>query len=67
MDLNVISFFYKIPEDMENFTVTLLNAAGGARLGKVLNASLRINKNDDPIYFSGKDFTIYIKHALNDW
>lgn len=40
---------------MENFTVTVLNATGGARLGKILNANLQINKNDDPIYFSGKD------------
>lgn len=39
---------------MENFTITLLNATGGARLGNSLIASLSINKNDDPIYFSGK-------------
>uniref|UniRef100_A0A667YA34 Adhesion G-protein coupled receptor V1 n=1 Tax=Myripristis murdjan TaxID=586833 RepID=A0A667YA34_9TELE len=38
--------------DMENFTITLINATGGARLGNVLNASLQINKNDDPIYFA---------------
>lgn len=40
---------------MENFTITVLNATGGARLGNILNAYLQINKNDDPIYFSGKD------------
>lgn len=51
--------FLKIPEDMENFTITLLNATGGARLGNILSASLWINKNDDPIYFSGKNPTIY--------
>lgn len=40
---------------MENFTITLLNATGGARLGNILSVSLWINKNDDPIYFSGKN------------
>lgn len=47
---------------MENFTITLLNATGGARLGNILHANLQINKNDDPIYFSGKDvvqITVY--------
>uniref|UniRef100_A0A3Q2DXJ8 Adhesion G-protein coupled receptor V1 n=1 Tax=Cyprinodon variegatus TaxID=28743 RepID=A0A3Q2DXJ8_CYPVA len=42
----------EIPEDKENFTITLYNATGGARLGDVLSANLWINKNDDPIYFS---------------
>lgn len=50
--------FFKIPEDKENFTITLLNATGGARLGNSLSASLSINKNDDPIYFSGKFLTL---------
>lgn len=54
----ILMFLFKIPEDMENFTITVLNATGGARLGNILNASLQINKNDDPIYFSGKD-TVY--------
>ena len=44
----------QIPEELENFTITLLNATGGARLGDNLNATLHINKNDDPIYFAGK-------------
>lgn len=44
----------QIPEDTENFSITVLNATGGARLGNFVNASLQINKNDDPIYFSGK-------------
>lgn len=39
---------------MENFTITVLNSTGGARLGNKLTANLQINKNDDPIYFSGK-------------
>lgn len=51
--------FFKIPEDKENFTIKLLNATGGARLGNTVIATLCINKNDDPIYFSGKDSTIY--------
>ncbi|XP_067885769.1 adhesion G-protein coupled receptor V1 [Heterodontus francisci] len=40
-----------IPEEIETFTVLLWNTTGGARLGSVLNTTLRINKNDDPIYF----------------
>uniref|UniRef100_A0A3B4V3U8 Adhesion G-protein coupled receptor V1 n=1 Tax=Seriola dumerili TaxID=41447 RepID=A0A3B4V3U8_SERDU len=51
-NLTLFSVPDEIPEDMENFTITLLNATGGARLGNLLNASLHINKNDDPIYFS---------------
>ncbi|XP_056276017.1 adhesion G-protein coupled receptor V1 [Pseudoliparis swirei] len=51
-NLTVFSIPDEIPEDMENFTITVLNATGGARLGNVLNASLQINKNDDSIYFS---------------
>ncbi|MCI4392676.1 hypothetical protein PGIGA_G00148550 [Pangasianodon gigas] len=42
----------EVPEDVEKFTITLINATGGARLGNILNASLQINKNDDPIYFA---------------
>lgn len=52
---------------MENFTITLLNATGGARLGNLLNANLQINKNDDPIYFSGNSFIflyVYMKDHL---
>ncbi|KAI5088303.1 G-protein coupled receptor 98 isoform X2, partial [Silurus meridionalis] len=53
--LKNITIFSKpdeVPEDIENFTITLINATGGARLGNILNASLQINKNDDPIYFA---------------
>lgn len=35
--------------------MTAVKAEGGARLGKILNANLQIIKNDDPIFFSGKD------------
>ncbi|XP_070820196.1 adhesion G-protein coupled receptor V1 isoform X2 [Chaetodon trifascialis] len=51
-NLTLLSVADEIPEDMENFTITLLNATGGARLGNFLSANLQINKNDDPIYFS---------------
>ncbi|XP_040011455.1 adhesion G-protein coupled receptor V1 [Xiphias gladius] len=51
-NLTLFSVPDETPEDMENFTITLLNATGGARLGNLLNANLQINKNDDPIYFS---------------
>lgn len=50
-----VLFPHKIPEAMENFTITLLGATGGARLGNILDASLHINKNDNPIYFAGED------------
>ncbi|XP_062238571.1 adhesion G-protein coupled receptor V1 [Platichthys flesus] len=51
-NLTLYSVPDEIPEEMENFTITLLNATGGASLGNLLNATLQINKNDDPIYFS---------------
>ncbi|XP_071260291.1 adhesion G-protein coupled receptor V1-like isoform X2 [Salvelinus alpinus] len=51
-NLTLFSVPDEIPEAMENFTITLLNATGGARLGNILNASLHINKNDNPIYFA---------------
>lgn len=46
---------------MENFTITVLNSTGGARLGNKLTANLQINKNDDPIYFSGKYTALNVK------
>ncbi|XP_034025926.1 adhesion G-protein coupled receptor V1 isoform X1 [Thalassophryne amazonica] len=51
-NLSVFSLPDEIPEDTENFTITLLNATGGARLGNVLSATLQITKNDHPIYFA---------------
>ncbi|XP_072520807.1 adhesion G-protein coupled receptor V1 isoform X2 [Salminus brasiliensis] len=42
----------EIPEENEEFAIILINATGGARLGSVLNASLEIRKNDNPIYFA---------------
>lgn len=54
----------QVPEDVEKFTITLINATGGARLGSILNASLQINKNDDPIYFAGNIFKFYTRKKL---
>ncbi|XP_053337317.1 adhesion G-protein coupled receptor V1 [Clarias gariepinus] len=51
-NLTLFSTPDEVPEDVEKFTITLINATGGARLGSILNASLQINKNDDPIYFA---------------
>ncbi|KAJ8006188.1 hypothetical protein DPEC_G00125640 [Dallia pectoralis] len=51
-NLTLFSVPDEIPEVMENFTITLLKAMGGARLGNMLNASLHINRNDEPIYFA---------------
>lgn len=47
------NIFQKIPEEMEEFTITLLNATGGAKIGNKTTATLRIRRNDDPIYFAG--------------
>ena len=50
----------QIPEEAELFTLTLTNVTGGARLGRALNASLQVNRNDDPIYFAGKHLTDFL-------
>uniref|UniRef100_A0A287D5V5 Adhesion G-protein coupled receptor V1 n=1 Tax=Ictidomys tridecemlineatus TaxID=43179 RepID=A0A287D5V5_ICTTR len=42
----------EIPEEMEEFTIILLNATGGAKVGNKTTATLRIRRNDDPIYFA---------------
>lgn len=47
------NIFQKIPEEMEEFTITLLNATGGAKMGNKTTATLWILRNDDPIYFAG--------------
>ncbi|RXN21226.1 G- coupled receptor 98-like protein [Labeo rohita] len=51
-NLTLFSMPDEIPEKTENFTITLLNTTGGARLGNILRASLSIRENDDPIYFA---------------
>lgn len=59
----------QIPEKIENFTITLLNTTGGARLGSNLSARLSIRENDDPIYFAGMfgihyNVNIYLKTKM---
>ena len=44
----------QIPEASERFTVTLTEVTGGGRLGSNTIATLNINKNDDAIFFEGK-------------
>ncbi|OCU02316.1 adhesion G-protein coupled receptor V1 [Xenopus laevis] len=41
----------EIQEAKESFTLNLLNAAGGARLGSMITAKLEIIKNDDAVFF----------------
>uniref|UniRef100_A0A1I8J347 Cadherin domain-containing protein n=1 Tax=Macrostomum lignano TaxID=282301 RepID=A0A1I8J347_9PLAT len=41
-----------IPEDQEQFTVTLFNVTGGASLGSRAQAFVYIDQNDSPVYFS---------------
>lgn len=50
-----MSVLFKLPESSENFTIAVVKATGGARLGNIRYANLQIIKNDDPIFFSGKD------------
>lgn len=54
------NIFHKIPEEMEEFTIILLNATGGAKIGNRTTATLRIRRNDDPIYFAG-DISIFFE------
>ncbi|XP_021064109.1 adhesion G-protein coupled receptor V1 [Mus pahari] len=51
-NITVYSLVDEIPEEMEEFTIILLNATGGAQTGIRTTASLRILRNDDPIYFA---------------
>ncbi|XP_058384943.1 adhesion G-protein coupled receptor V1 [Diceros bicornis minor] len=51
-NITVYSLPDEIPEEMEEFTITLLNATGGAKIGNKTTATLRIRRNDDPIYFA---------------
>ncbi|KAJ8285558.1 hypothetical protein GJAV_G00028220 [Gymnothorax javanicus] len=61
-NLTIFSVPDEIPEDKEDFTVMLVNATGGARLGTILNASLQIKKNDDPISF-GEPVVVRIREG----
>ncbi|XDC76153.1 hypothetical protein R6Z07F_007326 [Ovis aries] len=51
-NITVYSLPDEIPEEMEEFTIILLNATGGATIGNKTTATLRIRRNDDPIYFA---------------
>ncbi|XP_028615942.1 adhesion G-protein coupled receptor V1 [Grammomys surdaster] len=51
-NITVYSLIDEIPEEMEEFTIILLNATGGAQMGNKTTATLRILRNDDPIYFA---------------
>uniref|UniRef100_A0A8C5P4D2 Adhesion G-protein coupled receptor V1 n=1 Tax=Jaculus jaculus TaxID=51337 RepID=A0A8C5P4D2_JACJA len=51
-NITVHSLPDEIPEEMEEFTIVLLNATGGAKVGNRTTAALRIRRNDDPIYFA---------------
>ncbi|XP_058583121.1 adhesion G-protein coupled receptor V1 isoform X2 [Neofelis nebulosa] len=51
-NITIYSLPDEIPEEMEEFTITLLNATGGAKIGNRTTATLRIRRNDDPIYFA---------------
>ncbi|XP_051028356.1 adhesion G-protein coupled receptor V1 [Acomys russatus] len=51
-NITVYSLVDEIPEETEEFTIFLLNATGGAQTGNRTTASLKILRNDDPIYFA---------------
>ncbi|XP_069348971.1 adhesion G-protein coupled receptor V1 [Eulemur rufifrons] len=51
-NITIYSLPDEIPEEMEEFTIILLNATGGAKVGNKTTAILRIRRNDDPIYFA---------------
>ncbi|XP_027630761.1 adhesion G-protein coupled receptor V1 [Tupaia chinensis] len=51
-NITIYSLPDEIPEEMEEFTIILLNATGGAKVGNKTTAALRIRRNDDPIYFA---------------
>ncbi|XP_045141134.1 adhesion G-protein coupled receptor V1 [Echinops telfairi] len=51
-NITIYSLPDEIPEEMEEFTITLLNATGGAKIGNKTSATLRIRRNDDPVFFA---------------
>uniref|UniRef100_A0A8C8RXK2 Adhesion G-protein coupled receptor V1 n=1 Tax=Pelusios castaneus TaxID=367368 RepID=A0A8C8RXK2_9SAUR len=50
--ITIYSLPDELPEEMEVFTISLVNTTGGARVGNTTSAILQITRNDDPIYFS---------------
>uniref|UniRef100_H0X6E5 Adhesion G-protein coupled receptor V1 n=1 Tax=Otolemur garnettii TaxID=30611 RepID=H0X6E5_OTOGA len=51
-NITIYSLPDEIPEEMEEFTIILLNVTGGAKVGNKTTATLRIRRNDDPVYFA---------------
>ncbi|XP_008578647.1 PREDICTED: G-protein coupled receptor 98, partial [Galeopterus variegatus] len=51
-NITIYSLPDEIPEEVEEFTIILVNATGGAKVGNKTTATLRITRNDDPIYFA---------------
>ncbi|NWV26847.1 GPR98 protein, partial [Origma solitaria] len=51
-NITIYSLPDEVPEEMEVFIIRLFNATGGARLGNITSAFLKITRNDDPIYFA---------------
>ncbi|XP_043920117.1 adhesion G-protein coupled receptor V1 [Protopterus annectens] len=51
-NITVYSVADEIPEEMESFTIRLMNVSGEARLGSLLTATLQITKNDDAVFFA---------------
>ncbi|NWQ77266.1 GPR98 protein, partial [Columbina picui] len=61
-NITIYSLPDEIPEEMEVFVITLVNATGGARLGNITSAILQITRNDDPIYFA-EPLTVSVKEG----
>ncbi|KAJ6669788.1 hypothetical protein lerEdw1_000337 [Lerista edwardsae] len=51
-NITIYSLPDEIPEEMEVFTINLFSITGGATMGNITTAVLKITKNDDPIYFA---------------
>ncbi|XP_037657723.1 adhesion G-protein coupled receptor V1 [Choloepus didactylus] len=51
-NITIYSLADEIPEELEEFAITLLNVTGGAKIVNKTTATLRIRRNDDPIYFA---------------
>nr|XP_033775700.1 adhesion G-protein coupled receptor V1 [Geotrypetes seraphini] len=50
-EITLYSLPDEISEDVEMFTIILLNTTGGARMGNHTSARLQITRNDVPVYF----------------
>uniref|UniRef100_A0A663NAC2 Adhesion G-protein coupled receptor V1 n=1 Tax=Athene cunicularia TaxID=194338 RepID=A0A663NAC2_ATHCN len=61
-NITIYSLPDEVPEEMEEFIISLFNATGGARLGNITRAILKITRNDDPIYFA-EPLTVSVKEG----